>query len=68
MVDGKLRDSDIMKSLDPNQVEDISVIKGQAARFSNDIPDIPTSRIWIDNFSPLKNGFGKDELSGVDYK
>ncbi|KYG76374.1 beta-lactamase regulating signal transducer with metallopeptidase domain [Roseivirga ehrenbergii] len=41
MVDGKLRDSGIMNTLDPNQIENISVIKGEAAVLKR-YPDIPT--------------------------
>jgi beta-lactamase regulating signal transducer with metallopeptidase domain len=41
MVDGKLKDGAIMNTLDPNQIEDIWVIKGQAAVLKQ-YPDIPT--------------------------
>uniref|UniRef100_UPI0030D99749 hypothetical protein n=1 Tax=uncultured Roseivirga sp. TaxID=543088 RepID=UPI0030D99749 len=57
MVDGKLRESGIMSTLDPNQVENISVIKGQTAVLKR-YPDIPTPVSGL-IIIETKNGYEK---------
>ncbi|KYG83771.1 M56 family metallopeptidase [Roseivirga echinicomitans] len=62
MVDGKLRESGIISTLDPNQVENISVIKGQTAVLKQ-YPDIPTPVSGL-IIIETKNGYEK-ATSGI---
>jgi hypothetical protein len=64
MVDGKLRDGSVMSTLDPNQIDDISVIKGQLGVLKR-YPEIPTP---VSGLLIVTTKFGYEKaISGIKF-